>query len=115
MVNELTLFFSIDTFHRISYFLGTDQGEFFKRSIELLLYTLLSYMIISEFRKSKRKELIYLMVGFVSLMIHRLLLVFFNANILFAQVDLSSLDFFLPILLSSLQLVSIILIVNAFL
>src|SRR3989344_8350249 len=106
---------SIEAFHRFAYFLSTVEGELFKRFTEFVVYTMLSYMIISEYKRSRRLELKYLSIAFASLMIHRFLLVIIFANFLFTKLNLSQYNFFLPVLLSMLELVTLILLVNAFL
>jgi len=48
---------NIDTFHRFAFFLGTESGELLKRFIELVFFSVIIYMIISEFEKKQKKRI----------------------------------------------------------
>lgn len=56
-----------DTFHRFSYFLGTEAGELLKNFVEMIFLSIIVYMIISEFKKNGKREYKYLIVGFFAL------------------------------------------------
>jgi len=47
--------FNIDTFHRFSYFLGTDAGELLKNFVEIIFLSIIVYMLISEFKKNGKR------------------------------------------------------------
>lgn len=73
--------FNIDTFHRFNFFLGTTSGELLKRSIELIFYLIILYMIFSEFNKNKKREYKYLIIGFLALFLRQAMM----CIILFSQ------------------------------
>lgn len=75
-------FFNIDTLHRFGFFLGTTAGELLKRFIELVFYLIIVYMIISEYKKNRKREYKYLIVGFFALFLTQ----FFMSLILFSKV-----------------------------
>ena len=50
--------FNIENFHRFTYYLGTPSGELLKRFIELVFYGIIIYMILSEYRQNKKRDLI---------------------------------------------------------
>ena len=47
----------IALFHTVNDFLGTLNGELFKNSLDLVLFTIVLYMLISEWLKNKRKDI----------------------------------------------------------
>lgn len=106
--------FNIDNFHRFSFFLGTDAGNLLKRFIEVIFFTIIISMILLEYKKNKKKEYKYLIVGFFSLLLRQL----FMSSILFAEVfsDLSFNRF--PILImvldNYLEIVALLSLTTAF-
>ncbi len=110
--------FTPDTLHKFFFFLSTPEGSFFKSSLELVIFLLLSYMVISEFLrtsdKSRKSELKFFMVAFVSLLVSSLLQVIIYGGVLFAGFDTSDINFFWPVVGWILNLVTLVLLVNAF-
>lgn len=106
---------TLQLFHRISWFLSTSSGELIKSVIELLVYTFVSYMLISEFRKSRKTELKYLIVAFLSLMLGRLFITSALSSIVFTGITTPNVDVFLPIIDNSFEIIALILVANAFL
>ena len=110
--------FSSDLWHSFFYFLGTYQGAFYRSSIELVISILLSYMVISEYTKTqineRKRELKYLSIAFVSLLINSLLEVSIYATVLFGGFSIGTISFFWPVLDRFLDLITLVLLVNAF-
>ena len=106
--------FNLDTFHRLFFFLGTPAGESLKRFIELVFFLIIVYMLVSEFKKHKKREYKYLIVGFFSLFFRQ----FVMSLILFSQVfGINKFDRFelvISHLDNYLELVALILLVSAF-
>lgn len=62
----------IQTFHNVNRFLGSAQGELFKDSFEVVLFTFTTYMIISEYwRDPQNKSMRELALGFGMLSISK--------------------------------------------
>jgi len=74
--------FNLETFHNFFYFLGTPAGELLKRSIELIFFTIIIYMIVSEFKRNKKRRYKYIIIGFFSLFFRQ----FIMSMILFSQI-----------------------------
>jgi len=107
------LFSLIDLYHNINKFLGTVAGELLKRSAELILLTVVTYMIFSEYRREKLPQLKYLMIGFAMLGLQRLIMTFVLADIVFVKVNPNIL-LYIPILAHFLEVAGFLLIANAF-
>lgn len=75
----------IDLFHAVSYFLGQPQGELFKTSVELLLFTFLTYMIISEFTRNRKPEYRFLIIAFTVMACQKLVSAIFLAYAVFVN------------------------------
>ncbi|MEM4259954.1 MAG: HAMP domain-containing sensor histidine kinase [Candidatus Woesearchaeota archaeon] len=106
---------SIIVFHAFNNFLSTNSGELAKKVIELIIFSISTYMLISEYRRSKRTELKYLMVGFCSLTISRFIMTGFYLFIVFGKVTFVFLELFLPIIIEFLDIFALILVGSAFL
>jgi signal transduction histidine kinase len=104
----------INVFHLINRFLATEGGELLKIFLELILFTIVTYMIISEYGRSKKENLKYLMLGFSALMIDKLIMTGVLCIIVFGQVKLYLLSPYLPILDNTLELFALILLANGF-
>ena len=73
----------IVVFHKLNAFLSTISGELLKQSVELVLLTLVGYMLFVEWRKKQDRELKYLIVGFFALAVARLIAVLFLSQAVF--------------------------------
>ena len=102
-------------YHGISHFLSTIEGELVKRTAELVLLVLVSYMIFSEHRRERTEQLRYLLYGFVTLSIQKLLLSGVIAMTIFGGLDLKVFLIYLPVVYRCMELFSLVLIANAFL
>ena len=71
--------------HGFFNFLGTTEGELLKTSFELIFFTIVNYMIISEWSRNKRKELLFLMIAFSALVVDKLISVYFLGSFVFTQ------------------------------
>ncbi|MBT4540505.1 HAMP domain-containing histidine kinase [Candidatus Woesearchaeota archaeon] len=109
------LVLSIQLFFKIFSFLGTINGELLKNLIEFIIYTVVSYMLISEFRRIHRRELAYLILGFFSLMIGRFIITIAYSYIVFMNISAPNVDVFLPIIDNVLEIIALIFVTNAFL
>jgi len=73
----------IDVFHGFFFFLGQPAGELFKTFIELVLFSIVNYMVISEWTRHKRGELRFLIIAFSVMMFQKLVTVFFLSRTVF--------------------------------
>ncbi|MBU0979863.1 MAG: HAMP domain-containing histidine kinase [Nanoarchaeota archaeon] len=64
----------IDILHNFFFFLGTPLGEFAKKAFELLLYSLITFMVTVEFIKTRSRELKFLIIGFGTLAFQKLVM-----------------------------------------
>lgn len=101
-------------YHGISHFFGTIEGELIKRTAELVLLVIVSYMIVSEYRRERTESLRYLLYGFATLAIQKLLLSIVIAFVTFGGIDIKIFSLYLPIIYRSMELFSLVLIANAF-
>ncbi|MFH1771101.1 MAG: HAMP domain-containing sensor histidine kinase [archaeon] len=104
----------INAYHAINRFLATDGGELFTMFVELFLFFFVTYMIASEFARSKERHLKYLMVGFGALALDKLIMTVFYGLIVFGDARLLMLNPFIPILDLFLEIFALILLTNAF-
>jgi signal transduction histidine kinase len=100
--------------HEFFLFLGTESGLLLKKFIELIFYTILAYMITSEFIRERTDELKYLFFAFTALVVENLITVSVLSASVFGKLVLTRLNFFLPVLDSTLELTALILLANAF-
>ena len=105
----------ITIFHRFNRFLGTYSGELLKRSMELLFIIFACYMVASEWLRTKTKDLQYLLIGFGSLAIAKLISVFFLAQHVFAGLVLRPYLDYISITENFLEIGALVLISSAFL
>lgn len=94
--------------------MATDGGELLKKFVELFLFTVVTYMIASEYGRSKERHLKYLMIGFAALAIDKLIMSLVFSSIVFGDVRLFILNPFLPILDLFLEIFALILLTNSF-
>ena len=111
----LDFFFSIINLHPIFWFLGKPQGELVKKIVELLLLIFISYMVTSEFTKSKNKQLKYLSYAFGSFAFQRLFIVVVLMEVLFGNLGMLSYTAYTPIIDGTLELFALMMISIAFL
>ncbi|MBT4823578.1 HAMP domain-containing histidine kinase [Candidatus Woesearchaeota archaeon] len=112
---NIFLVLTIQVFNKISLFFSTTDGELLKSLVEFIIFTVISYMLISEFRKSRKQELKYLIFGFFSLMISRLIITIAFTYIAFTNITVPNVEVFLPIIDNTLEIIALLLVANAFL
>ena len=105
----------ITIFHKFNRFLGTYSGELLKRSLELLFIIFACYMVASEWLRTKTNDLKYLLIGFSSLAIAKLISVFFLAQHVFAGLVLRPYLDYISITENFLEISALVLISSAFL
>src|SRR3989338_2945315 len=115
MLEDLFSFISIGAFHRLAFFLGTNEGTLFKRAVELVIFTILAYMVISEHLQKPKPELKFFIIAFLAVMAHSALIVYVNANVVFGTLTVESLRPYLPVTLSMLEALTVLLLAMAFL
>ncbi|MFH1439543.1 MAG: HAMP domain-containing sensor histidine kinase [Candidatus Woesearchaeota archaeon] len=111
---DIFLGLSVQVFHKVSWFLGTTNGELIKNLIEFIVYTIISYMLISEYKKSLKRELRYLILAFLSIMVGRLIMTIAFTYLVFTNITAPNVDVFLPIIDNTLEIIALLLIANAF-
>lgn len=105
---------SPDTYHRFFFFLGTKQGILFERSIELVIYSILLYMVLSEYLRTKTKEMKYFIFAFACFMLLKLLSVIINFNVVFGALGYDQFDLLIPVGIHFFETLAVILLINAF-
>lgn len=95
-------------------FLGKPEGELFKKSIELVLFSIVTYMILSEYTRDQKVELKYLLLAFLGLTIEKFLMTFLYLKVIFGTLAPGTLVWWVPVVENTLQLVALILLTNAF-
>ncbi|MBW2964668.1 hypothetical protein KY363_04370, partial [Candidatus Woesearchaeota archaeon] len=71
--------------HGFFNFLGTTQGELLKTAVELIFYIIVTYMILSEWTRNRKRELKFLILAFASLVISKIFSVYFLASFVFTN------------------------------
>ncbi|MFH1642744.1 MAG: HAMP domain-containing sensor histidine kinase [Nanoarchaeota archaeon] len=106
---------NIDVFHSLTRFLGTGSGELLKRFIELVFYLIITYMIISEFEKNRKREYKYLIVGFLALSFRQLFMVIVYFNRVFSVHKFTRFEVLTSFVDVYLETIALLLVVSAFL
>ena len=109
-----TYLFNFETFHSFTRFLGTPTGELLRRSIELIFYLIIIYMIISEFRKNRKREYKYLIVGFLALSFRQMFMVPILFNNVFSAAKFTRFDVFISFVDNYFEIIALLLLVSAF-
>ncbi len=71
----ISLLILIELYHRMNDFLGTPAGSLVTIAFQLIVFTIISYMLFSEYIKTRKPDLKYLGVGFSLLLISKSLVV----------------------------------------
>ncbi|MBC8495842.1 HAMP domain-containing histidine kinase, partial [archaeon] len=101
-------------YHSINRFMATDDGELFKKFVELFLFAIVTYMIASEYGRTKESHLKYLLIGFGALAIDKLIMTLVYSFIVFGEVQTLMFNPFLPVLDLFLEIFALVLLTNAF-
>lgn len=109
------VFSFLTVFHRFNRFLSTPGGELLKRSSELIILTFASYMVASEWLRTKSKHLKYLLIGFGSLALQKLVATIFLAHIVFVGITLVAYTDIIILTENFLEIAALVLISSAFL
>ena len=104
----------LDALHRFFFFLSTTEGLLLKKSIEMIFFTLITYMVVSEFLRTQERELRYLTIAFGALAFQKFILSMVFAYEVFGNVSLVMLKPMLPVLEQALESLAILLLANAF-
>lgn len=104
----------IQLYHTLNDFLGTRAGSLATIVFELIIFTIISYMLISEFLKTHKPDLKYLGIGFFLLVISRIGL---TLPLLFSVFIRKTTTFtsFLPVVSHILELIGLLIISFGFL
>ncbi len=105
----------LDLIHHFNRFLGTSAGDLLKRSFELVLLTFASYMVASEWLHTKSKDLKYLLIGFGSLAIEKLIAALFLFSVVFGGLAINPSKDYISLTENFLEITALILISTAFL
>jgi len=109
------IFFDFINIHTVFYILGTLEGELIKKIIELILFVLITYMVLSEYTKDQRNELKYLFVAFAVLSFQKLVSTIVLLGVIFGNIGRITYLEYLPIIDNSIEIFALILLANAFL
>ncbi|MBI5392382.1 HAMP domain-containing histidine kinase [Candidatus Woesearchaeota archaeon] len=106
----------IALFHAVNDFLGTLDGELFKNTIDLVLFTIVLYMLLSEWLKNRKKDLLYLIAAFASLVLGRALITISQGFLIFRDINPAKWFMpFIPVFDQGLEIFALILLTHAFL
>jgi len=105
----------LELYHNFNSFLGTLHGELLTNSIELLIFLLITWMILSEYKSSNRRELKYLVIGFSGFVLSRLIMTFMHGIVIFTDIVEMPFPAAAPIIDSFLEIVALILVGGSFL
>lgn len=94
----------IAAYHHINKFLGTFDGDLLKKTVEFLLVTVILYMLISEYRKEKSRELKYLLFGFDLLLVEKIVMVFILSQVVFVDAANAVFIKHTPIIINMLEI-----------
>ncbi len=72
-------------FHGFFNFLGQPEGELLKSAVELIFFTIITYMVSSEWTRSRKKELKFLILAFAALAFSKLISTYFLADYVFTE------------------------------
>ncbi|MEK6964399.1 MAG: HAMP domain-containing sensor histidine kinase [Nanoarchaeota archaeon] len=106
---------SIAVFHAFNAFLSTTAGELLKRSVEALFLVFITYMSVSEWTRSKNESIKFLSWAFGVLAFQKLILSFFLAHAVFGSLSLNRIQDLVAVLDQFMEMLALILLVNAFL
>jgi len=106
--------FNIDTTHNFAFFLGTESGELLKRFIELIFFSIIIYMIVSEFERNKKREYKYLIVGFIALFISRVVISLILFSKIFSADKFFRFGVVITVIDSYLETIALLLLVSGF-
>lgn len=105
----------ITVYHQFNLFLGTEGGELFRRAIEFIILLFATYMIVSEYKRNRARQLRYMLFAFSALLIARaveigllMLSVFSDHNYLFSSL-------YFPVINEMIELFALIMLANSFL
>ncbi len=104
----------LEALHLFFFFLGTDNGTLLVRLIELIFFLLITYMISSEWLRTREQELKYLAFAFGIFSIEKFLLSLTTWLFIFGGVTFDVIPAFLPVVQFGLEMLAIVLLVNAF-
>ncbi|MEK6968282.1 MAG: HAMP domain-containing sensor histidine kinase, partial [Nanoarchaeota archaeon] len=104
----------IEAFHRFFFFLGTNDGILLTRTIELVVFWLITYMVVSEFLRTKEEELQYLALAFGIFSIEKTILTTTTWLLTFSELTIEGIPAFLPLIQYGLEMLAIVMLVNAF-
>ena len=85
----MTVITIIQVYHGVNRFLGTTSGELTKNAFELILFTLVTYMVASEWMRARqnKEKLQWLMWGFLSLSLTKLMTTLAISFLVFGGFD----------------------------
>ncbi|NQU79747.1 HAMP domain-containing histidine kinase [Candidatus Woesearchaeota archaeon] len=78
----------IDLLHGFFAFLGTPSGELLKTAVELIFFTIVLYMIVSEWTRSRNREHRFLIIAFSALVLGKIVSVYFLSSFVFTEAPL---------------------------
>jgi len=105
---------NIDTFHSFAFFLGTDTGELLKRLIELIFFSIIIYMLISEFKVNRKREYKYLIVGFFALFVRQVVISIILFSKVFSTNKFLRFETVITLMDGYLETIALLLLVSAF-
>jgi len=105
---------NIDTFHSFAFFLGTDAGELLKRFIELIFFSVIIYMIVSEYKKNRKREYKYLIIGFFALFVRQFVMCIILFSKVFSDYKFFRFKIIIDLVDGYLETIAILLLVSAF-
>ncbi len=107
--------FGIIDIHRIFYVLGLPTGELIKILFEFFIFTLITYMVVSEYTRDPRRELRYLAAAFGSLSFHKLVSSVILTSVLYGGLGMTTYQYYFYLMSHVMEVFALILLSHAFL
>ncbi|MFH1408856.1 MAG: HAMP domain-containing sensor histidine kinase [Nanoarchaeota archaeon] len=101
--------------HNFFFFLGTPSGELLKKSFEFLLFVIISYMVTSEYLRTRKQELKLMIIAFGTLAVQKAIISAGFLIQIFMNRDVVVFKPYFPILEFAVEGAALILLTIAFL
>ena len=103
----------IEPLQRFFFFLSRDNGLLFTHSVEFLIFSFITYIVISEYLKRRTSELRISSLAFGLFSLEKLMMMLFLFFKIFAGLDIASYELWLPLLDTLLETLALIVLANA--
>ena len=103
----------IEPLQKFFLFLSRDNGLLFTRSVEFLIFSFITYIVVSEYLKRRTSELRISSLAFGLFSLEKFMMTLFLFFKIFAGLSTASYEFWLPLLDTLLETLALIVLANA--